>query len=478
MKPHIFIRTDGSSEIGLGHLVRCLALAHMLKDNFAITFFCKEIPDSMFMEIEKSGFEVIRIPEESKFHSSIKSNSLVILDGYHFNLEYQKKVKSSGAKLVCIDDLHDNEFITDLVINHAPGIVPQDYKAKPYTQFALGLEYALLRPAFLLQAQKQRKIVKAEIVMICFGGSDFKNLTQSILQVVLEYPQFKKIIVVTGPSYSSSYGFKQLVNSDPRIDHQSCLNEQQMLDAMLKAELVIVPASGILFEALAAGCLVISGCYVNNQKLLHENFRNDGLFVDASDFSAEKIGEAISQVSLSLNKPGFIDGKTAIRISKLFNQLNKEFLVKLRDANDLDIDLTFNWATNPEIRRFSFQQHLIKNSEHNNWFLKKLMDTNCFYLIVEYIGTAVGSIRFDIVDSEARISYLLDTLYHGQGLGQIILKKGIEWLLNENIHELNTIKVVSGEVMKSNFPSIKAFERLGFVRREYVDKYKFEKWLY
>lgn len=30
--------------------------------------------------------------------------------------------------------------------------------------------------------------------------------------------------------------------------------------------LAAVPARGILFEVLSAGCLVISSCYINNQK--------------------------------------------------------------------------------------------------------------------------------------------------------------------------------------------------------------------
>jgi len=32
----IYIRADGGKEIGLGHLVRCFALALMLKDDFEI----------------------------------------------------------------------------------------------------------------------------------------------------------------------------------------------------------------------------------------------------------------------------------------------------------------------------------------------------------------------------------------------------------------------------------------------------------
>lgn len=478
MKPKILIRVDGSPKIGLGHIVRCSALAHMLKNNFIITFITRDIPDDVLIELQKSGFSCRKFEYENDFLSQLNDNIIVVLDGYHFSTDYQKQVKALGVKLICIDDLHEKEFVADLIINHAPGIRTQDYKAQPYTQFALGLDYALLRPAFLEQARKKRTIRKAESVMICFGGSDYLNLTQSLLQIVLKFSQFKKIIVVTGSVYNPTDLFKQKIVSDIRIDYRHSLNEQQMLDTMLEADVAIVPASGILFEVLAAGCLAISGSYIENQKLVYENFRNARYIVDAGNFSYKRSYDAISEVlGGHINQSTFIDGQTAFRISKLFDQLHKEFSINLRKVTVCDLDITYRWAANPEIRRFSFQQHLIKKSEHTNWFLKKLMDKNCFYSIMEYNSESVGSIRFEIRESEAMISYLIDPIYHGQGFGQILLKKGIEWFLIVNISSYTPVRVISGVVMKANFPSIKAFERLGFVKKEQMDKYIFEKWI-
>ncbi len=58
---------------------------------------------------------------------------IVVLDGYHFGTNYQKQIKLKGAKLVCIDDMHDKEFVADLIINHIPRITPQDYNVQPFT---------------------------------------------------------------------------------------------------------------------------------------------------------------------------------------------------------------------------------------------------------------------------------------------------------------------------------------------------------
>jgi UDP-2,4-diacetamido-2,4,6-trideoxy-beta-L-altropyranose hydrolase len=321
MKPELFVRADGNPNIGTGHLVRCISLAHMLKAEFEITFYCKECPESFEEELMEHVFGLIKIRNEEQFFDELDSNTIAVLDGYNFDTAYQRKVKDKGCKLVCIDDLHNKEFLADLIINHAPGVSENDYKTPSYTIFALGPEYALLRPAFLDQAKKQRLIIKVETVMICFGGSDPRDLTQYVLKVILEFEEFKKIIVITGSEFNPSGEFKLLIKSDKRIDYRFSLNEKQMLTTMLEAELAIVPASGIIFEVLAAGCLVVSGYYIDNQLAIYNGFKAINSIIDIGQFSELK--KELRKVDLTkvwnIVKP--IDGKSNIRIMEKFMYL-------------------------------------------------------------------------------------------------------------------------------------------------------------
>lgn len=476
IKLDVFIRADGSSTIGLGHLVRCAGLAHMLKADFQITFYCKEIPDALAGEFEAAGFGVRKIETEEAFLQALKPNQIVVLDGYGFDTDYQRRVRDKGCRLVCIDDLHDREFLADLIINHAPGITPRDYKAQPYTRFALGPDYALLRPAFLEQANKERKIEKMETLLIAFGGADPKRLTEKTLKAALEFSTFKKIILVTGAAFKINDAFLQLVAADQKIEHRQSLNEEQMLHTMLEADLAMLPASGILFEALAAGCIVVSGCYAENQKLVYENFKNTGSFYDAGGFGPEEIRKAIEYaLTQSKTEKTIIDGNSNKRILKIFKEIEKESVISLRSAQKEDLELTFDWASNQEIRRYSFQQHQIRLQEHTSWFLGKVNQPDCVYLIGEMVKKPFGSIRFDIKNNEAIISYLVDPGFHGQGLGLLLLKKGIEKLMIEkNLNDI-PVNAISGFVMKPNMPSIKAFEHLGFEKVAFEDKFKFVK---
>lgn len=476
MKSKVFIRADGSSQTGLGHLVRCIALANMLKENFEIIFVCREIPDDTKLAIEKNNMTVKIIENEKDFFNMIESGDVIVLDSYEFDTQYQKNIKEKKAELVCIDDLHDKEFAADLIINHAPGITPEKYKAKLYTQFALGTEYALLRPEFIEQAKQEREIDNIETVFICFGGGDAKNFTESTLRTVLSFDSFKKIIVVTGSGYTHEESLKKLVQTDSRVEYHNSVNAEKMCELMSLSDLAIVPSSGILLEALAAGCKIISGMTADNQKYVYSNYLNENYFIDAKDFNSENLDSAIKlsfdDKHTSKKK---IDGKSKERLLKLFRQLVLKNSVRLKKADEPDLEATFEWASDPAVRAFSFNQNVISKDEHTKWFSKKIKDENCLYLIAEAEGEKMGSIRFDVKDNEAVISYLIAPKHHGKGLGQIILTNGLEFIGKEIEQNNFDINKIIGYVMEENVPSVKAFERLGFTKIIEADRIKYEK---
>lgn len=480
-KRKVVFRADGSSQIGLGHFIRSLALAEMLKDDFYCVFVSQAPNSFQIDEINEVCPERIDIPNDEDhfnfFLNLLKGDEIVVLDNYYFTTEYQIKIKSKGCKLVCIDDLFDKNFVADLIINHAPSVSPSHYKAEPYTQYAIGLEYALLRSVFLAQARKKRVVKNIDTLLICFGGSDQKNYTLKTLRVAIQFEQIKKIIVIVGNYYSITKSFTNIVEGDSRIEVRKNLRGFQMLGSMLETHLAIVPSSGILLEAISAGCIAITGITVENQKFIHSNFINFSNVFDASIFSSSSIKNSITS-ALNYNKktPLLIDGNSNTRIVKLFLQLATESTLSIRDAKLRDLDTTYKWASNPVVRAFSFQRSVISLPEHTNWFINKLADSSCYYFIIENKNNPVGSIRFDVEGDEAVISFLLDPIYHGQGIGTIILKKGIERIINIR-SKSKKINALVGYVMAENIPSIRIFESFNFIKHQQDNKIKFIKWL-
>ncbi len=461
MKPDIYIRTDAWPEIGLGHLIRCISLANILKNDFNISFFCAEIPERIIDEICSGGFQCFSLDNEEDFINKLDHDNIVLLDGYHFTSDYQKAIKDTCASLICIDDLHDRFFYADLIINYAPGIKSTDYKATPYTEYALGLDYAFTRPAFMDVFNSIKTIERIESALICFGGSDYKNITERILKVILSFDQLKKIIVVTGPSYTLTDSISILEQKDKRITHHHAVGEKQMCGLMSEADLMIVPASGILYEALTVGGVIVTGMYVDNQQNIYKGvIEFEGVY-DAKNFSDSDLEKAVSEAFKNpkpvVAKLKSIESSRATLL-KLVGRISFGKVIKLRKVNRNDLLKTFEWATNESIRASSFSTHLISQEEHSTWFHKKILDNNCIYLIADYEGSFFGTLRFDLQDGDARISYLIDPLYQGKGFGSVLLSKGIEYLINS----CDAVKELTGLVLKTNVPSIKVFERLGF----------------
>lgn len=325
MKSDLYIRTDGSTDIGLGHLVRCMSLSFILKDQFDITFFCLEIPKQIEDELALQKIKLRKIDYEREFFDQLTDRDIVVLDGYSFDSNYQKAVREKAHSFVCIDDLHDREFYADAIINHAPGITREHYSAQFYTRFALGVDYVLLRPPFLeaaLKSQNKRE-KKPTTILICFGGADRKNLTLRSLNVVSDFNQFKKIIIITGSAYRFKDELLHEIDEDPTVEYHHALSGEEMAMAFFESDVAVVPSSGILFEALATGNAAISGMYTDNQKDVYSGFKSIDAIIDAGGFSEREIHEAIKKIHTFEAPKKLIDGKSPERIRTLFQTIKE-----------------------------------------------------------------------------------------------------------------------------------------------------------
>lgn len=137
--------------------------------------------------------------------------------------------------------------------------------------------------------------------------------------------------------------------------------------------------------------------------------------------------------------------------------------VGIRKATAEDAELTFRWASDPAVRKYSFNQSVILWENHQRWFSDKLQDPACEYLILYNDQSAIGSIRFDVdADGAAMISFLIDPACHGRGYGSMILERGIEYMRQNR----RDVKRVYGFVVRENVASVRVFEKLDFARAE------------
>jgi RimJ/RimL family protein N-acetyltransferase len=132
-------------------------------------------------------------------------------------------------------------------------------------------------------------------------------------------------------------------------------------------------------------------------------------------------------------------------------------ILSLRELRFDDKKLTFEWANDPHTRTNSFDTNPIPFENHSNWFDSKLKDNNSWYYIGEINGESVGLVRFDKKENKIVIGISIDKKFRGKKLASILLEKGCE------IVSQKTELPIVAYIKKDNIPSIKSFERAGFI---------------
>jgi UDP-2,4-diacetamido-2,4,6-trideoxy-beta-L-altropyranose hydrolase len=216
MGMNILFRVDSSVEIGTGHVMRCLALAKMLKDaGCTVTFVMRVCPGDLCDYVESQGFSVFRIFQGTHFSQEIDAQLTIemiqqcnehidwcIVDHYQLDQRWEEQVKKYVGKMMVIDDLanrlHDCHLLLDqnyyknMKLRY-DGLVPKNCR------LFLGPKYIILRPEFY-EAKKSVKIRGGHVqrMLIFFGGSDPTNETEKVLQALrdLHFTHVKVDVVV------------------------------------------------------------------------------------------------------------------------------------------------------------------------------------------------------------------------------------------------------------------------------------------
>lgn len=335
-KTRVFFRTDANSQIGMGHLVRCAALAAMLRENFSVTFLTSHTPAEVREKILGRRFAAIEIEGDdfSAYRKYIFPGDILVLDGYNFDTDYQAKVKATGIKSVYIDDLHSFVYSADVIINQSDSIKESDYKTIGQTQFCLGPKYALLRPPFLEAAKKEKPAAdKISSVFLSFGGADMHNVTQKVLRVVSAFNTVKEIHVLSGSVNENINTWKKQFDGHSRIHFHSNLDSGDVCTLMNKCQLALCPASSLSLELCAVGIVLLTGTTAANQQGYYDSLTQKSaalgignwMEVSEEDLKGKLAGMLIYDekdiARFIKSQRNYIDGLSGERLLNVFREL-------------------------------------------------------------------------------------------------------------------------------------------------------------
>lgn len=309
----LIIRADASTEIGAGHLMRCLALAQAWKDaGGQVTFTSACQSDDLLQQLRDEGFDIhpLTHPYPDSGDWNYTKNILaaypsawVVLDGYHFNEVYQQRVKEAGHRLLVIDDVaHLKHYYADIVLNqnlHAPQL---HYSCELYTRLLLGTRYVLLRREFLGWKDWRRDIPEvARRVLVTLGGGDPENYTLKVFQALqrVDVPGLEATVVIGATNRHEDKLEKAVRKSS--IPIRLVRNAENMPELMAWADVAVSAAGSTVWELMFMGVPAILISVADNQKQIAESAEAAAVAIHVNRRSSgwpEKIADALQGLIL------------------------------------------------------------------------------------------------------------------------------------------------------------------------------------
>ncbi len=337
----LVIRADGSATIGGGHIMRCLAVAQLWAERYGkVVFVSAEITTELAFAIANAGHDLKKIDadrggaEDAKILANYGYHFLantIVLDGYCFDLDYQKQLRRDAWTLVVYDDHGQrNGFFCDVLINQNIQATSEMYLGKATADTLLmGSDYAALRKEFASSAGTSRNYNKSNEILISLGLGDMTCMINDILAAVKESTvrHTKLHIAATGSDIPEIEKAGQKFNLQLHVKPQF----DDIARRLQKSFFSILSASGTAHESACLATPMILVSVADNQLPAYRGFvsKNAALAGGISaSFDKRTCTEAIDEIAnseklrrtLGTNARNAVDGMGASRVVTVLGQ--------------------------------------------------------------------------------------------------------------------------------------------------------------
>ena len=199
----VILITEGSKDIGFGHITRCTSLYQAFEEIGVLPDFIVNGDDTVADLLMNKNHKVINwLEERETLFNNLKDADIVIIDSYLANYEIYERISKLVKTPVYIDDNKRIDYPRGIVVNGTIYAEEFNYPNKENVIYLLGSRYILLRKEFWTASKKDIKD-NIESIMITFGGDDYRNMTPKILKILTKaYPGVNKKVII-GKSFKN-----------------------------------------------------------------------------------------------------------------------------------------------------------------------------------------------------------------------------------------------------------------------------------
>lgn len=424
--------------------MRCLALAQAWHADGGRAIFCGRIESDFLarclageeMEVIETGAE----PEhtiEALYRRGL-AEAWVVLDGYHFGVEWQEVLVAAGYRVLLVDDgARLPRYRAHAILAAEHDARPSLYHAPASTVILAGSSYRLLRRGFFATPRLPRGPGDVAVVLVSFGGADSRNATCAALTGLgRALGAADRVLVVVGPLNPHE---QEIVGLLDRAGFQYELHRavDDMRCLYSRADLAISAAGGSAWELAACGVPSILVPVAENQVPDMRHLAAAGAALTVADVSA-MLGEGFPQLvsglltdtdalrAMARRGQAACDGRGAARVCRILRCLEQApgsegFLV--RPALPDDTEQVFRLANDRTVRDNSFSPQPISLADHTAWFGERISNDATAFYVMEFEGLVAAVARFDAVGDMAETDVAVHPAFRGRGLAARLLKE-------------------------------------------------------
>lgn len=307
----IVIRADGNREIAMGHIMRCLSVADVMKTKAEVVFVTAGGETEEL--IRGRGFRSVvlgtdyrdmesELPALSSFLAKYPAQ-LILADSYFVTGNYMEAL-AKLAKTAYIDDLGRPVYPVTALVNYniyAPALPYETWYREAGLPFPVklltGCRYAPLREEFRRRqcgGQKPRgKEAAVTDVLITTGGGDMANAAAALCRRLLAEMQAGahtgiRYHVICGPFAESRDELRRIAAAHPQFALHE--NVTSMSELMEKCDIAVSAAGSTMYELCSMRLPAVCFYFAENQRQMAECFDQTTEIKNAGNITEDREG--------------------------------------------------------------------------------------------------------------------------------------------------------------------------------------------
>ena len=240
---------------------------------------------------ELNHIEIVRLVE---ILTEANRFDVILIDGYHFDVDYRQLLYKLGAQIIAYDDTSScPNYHCDVLINANPNSEQLPYhKTAPNADLLLGHQYRHFAPEYYAanrQQVKQSNWSDRKCLTLIMGGGDSHSLTLPLLQTLIELDwqdHVPELHVVTTAMHANQIMIHRWCERNTIKDKHIHVHHQMydLAPLFTSSKLVISGAGGSAYELQMCATPAILVSLADNQMTTAQQAHEMG-WADSWDWS-------------------------------------------------------------------------------------------------------------------------------------------------------------------------------------------------